>query len=451
MRQKKVHIVSLGCPKNLVDSEVMAGILAEAGYLLTDLPEEADILLVNTCAFILPAREEAIAEILRLAAWKQAGKGPCTHLVVTGCLPQRYGKELVEALPEVDLFLGTAEVPNIGRHLDGLPSVPKTGARQRSAIGRPTFLMNAGHKRLISTSANSAYIKIADGCSNRCSYCVIPSIRGEARSRGIDDIVKEAEALAGRGVRELIVTAQDTTAYGLDRKEKPTLDLLLQELAGVEGLSWIRLLYTYPSRLTEALLRTIADEKKICAYLDIPIQHSDDAILAAMHRRGDNAMIRKAIAEAREMIPGVALRTSLIVGFPGETPRRFENLLAFVREIRFDHLGVFAYSREEGTEAAALRSRISEREKERRRDTVMEEQAQISREINSDLIGTRQEVLVEGKGELSGYSHGGRCRRQAPEIDGVTHLRGGNPETGTIVACRIVAADDYDLFAEIIV
>jgi ribosomal protein S12 methylthiotransferase len=449
MPGKRVHIVSLGCPKNLVDSEVMAGILAETGYLLTDLPEEADILLVNTCAFILPAREEAISEILRMADWKKRGKGPCTHLVVTGCLPQRYGKELVEALPEVDLFLGTAEVPNIGRHLDRLPSVPKGGIRRRSAIGRPTFLMNAGHRRLISTSANSAYIKIADGCSNRCAYCVIPSIRGEARSRGIADIVKEAEALAGRGVRELIVTAQDTTAYGIDRKEKPTLDRLLRELAGVEGLSWIRLLYTYPSRLTGELLRTIADEKKICPYLDIPIQHSDDAILAAMHRRGDNALIRKAIAEAREIIPGVALRTSLIVGFPGETPRRFENLLAFVREIRFDHLGVFPYSREEGTEAAAFRSRISEREKERRREIVMEEQAEISREINSGLIGTQQEVLVEGKGELPGYNHVGRCRRQAPEIDGVTHLRGGDPETGAIVSCRIVAADDYDLFAEI--
>jgi ribosomal protein S12 methylthiotransferase len=450
MHGGKVHIVSLGCPKNLVDSEVMAGILAERGYLLTDRPEEADILLINTCAFILPAREEAIAEILRMAAWKQTGDGPCTHLVVTGCLPQRYGKELVAALPEVDLFLGTAEVPHIGRHLDRLSAIPKAGSQRRSAIGRPIFLMNAGHKRLISTSANSAYIKIADGCSNCCSYCVIPSIRGEARSRKIDDIVKEAEGLAARGIRELIITAQDTTAYGLDRKEKPTLSLLLRELSGVDGLSWIRLLYTYPSRLTEELLQTIADEKKICPYLDIPIQHSDDAILAAMHRKGDGALIRKAITETREIVPDIALRTSLIVGFPGETPRRFENLLAFVREIRFDHLGVFPYSREEGTEAAALPSRISEREKERRRNRVMEEQALISREINSTLIGTRQEVLVEGKGELSGYSHIGRCRRQAPEIDGATHIRGGDPKTGTIIACRIIAADDYDLFAEIL-
>ncbi len=450
MLGKKVHIVSLGCPKNLVDSEVMAGILAESGYLMTDRPDEADILLVNTCAFILPAREEAIAEILRLAAWKRGAGGTSKRLVVTGCLPQRYGPELAEALPEVDLFLGTAEVPNIGRRLDGLISAPRRGIRRRSVVGRPTFLMNAGHKRLISTSAGSAYIKIADGCSNRCSYCMIPAIRGRARSRAIGDIVREAETLASRGIRELIVTAQDTTAYGLDRRDKPELSLLLRELATVRGISWIRLLYTYPSRLTPQLLRTIADEEKICPYLDIPIQHSDDAVLAAMHRRGDNALIRRAIADAREIVPGVALRTSLIVGFPGETPRRFENLLAFIREIRFDHLGVFPYSREEGTAAAALPARISEREKERRRDIIMEEQAQISREINAALIGTRQAVLVEGKGELPGYGRIGRCRRQAPEIDGVTHIRGGNPETGTIVACRIVDADDYDLFAEII-
>jgi ribosomal protein S12 methylthiotransferase len=450
MQAKKVHIVSLGCPKNLVDSEVMAGILAENGYLLTERPEEALIIMINTCAFILPAREEAIAEILRMAAWKQKGDGPCTRLVVTGCLPQRYGRELVEALPEVDLFLGTAEVPHIARHLDELFAIPKAGSHSRSAIGRPIFLMNAGHRRLISTPSNSAYIKIADGCSNHCSYCVIPSIRGKARSRTIDDIVKEAAGLAARGVRELIVTAQDTTAYGLDRKGKPTLSRLLRELVAVDSLSWIRLLYTHPARLTEELLRTIAEEKKICHYLDIPIQHSDDAILGAMHRRGDSALIRDAIAKVREIIPSVALRTSLIVGFPGETARRFENLLSFVREIRFDHLGVFPYSREEGTEAAALPSRISEREKEQRRNLVMEEQAPISREINSNLIGTRQEVLIEGKGELDGFTHIGRCRRQAPEIDGATHLRGGDPKTGTIVACRIIAADDYDLFAEIL-
>ena len=310
--------------------------------------------------------------------------------------------------------------------------------------------MNAGHRRLGSALPPSAYIKIADGCSNRCSYCVIPSIRGKARSRKIDDIVREAEDLASHGVRELIVTAQDTTAYGSDLKGKPTLGLLLTELAAVDGLAWIRLLYTYPARLTEGLLRTIADEEKLCRYLDIPIQHCDDAILAAMNRRGDSELLRRVIGVARAVVPGIALRTSLIVGFPGETPRRFENLLAFVRETRFDHLGVFTYSREEGTAAAAIPSRISEKEKERRCSRVMEEQAAISREINAALIGTEQEVLVEGASDVEGCTAVGRCRRQAPEIDGVTFVRNGNPAPGAIVRCRITAADDYDLYAEML-
>lgn len=449
--KKKIHIVSLGCPKNLVDSEVMGAALVEGGYLLTDKPEEAAVIMINTCAFILPAKEESIEEILRMAAWKQGGRGPCTHLVVTGCLPQRYREGLEEALPEVDLFLGISEAPRIARHSDELLGITEgIACRRRSLIGEPTFLMNAGHRRLTSTTLPSAYIKIADGCSNRCSYCVIPAIRGEARSRKIDDVVREAASLAAGGVRELIITAQDTTAYGRDLKGRPTLSRLLRELARIDDLAWIRLLYTYPAHLTEELLRTIADEEKICNYLDIPIQHSDDAILRAMHRRGDAALIRDAVGMARSIIPDVALRTSIIVGFPGETPRRFENLLTFIREIRFDHLGVFTYSREEGTPASALPSRISEREKEQRRNLVMEEQAQISREINTALIGTRQEVLIEGKSDLAGYTHIGRCRRQAPEIDGLTHFRGENPELGSIVTCRIIAADDYDLFAELV-
>jgi ribosomal protein S12 methylthiotransferase len=249
-------------------------------------------------------------------------------------------------------------------------------------------------------------------------------------------------------VRELIITAQDTTAYGMERKGQPTLSRLLRTLAKVSGISWVRVLYTYPAHLTEELLRTMAEEEKICRYLDIPIQHSDDVILRAMHRQGNSALIRNVIKKAREVVPDIALRTSLIIGFPGETQRRFENLLSFVREIRFDHLGVFTYSPEEGTEAASFPSRISEREKQRRRDVMMELQAGISGDINGTLIGTRQEVLVEGKSELSGYTHVGRCRRQAPEIDGVTHIRGGAPEVGNLIACRITAADDYDLFAE---
>jgi ribosomal protein S12 methylthiotransferase len=448
MPPKKVHIVSLGCPKNLIDSEVMAAALASGGYLLTDRLEEASVILINTCAFILPAKEESIEEILRAAAWKRGGTAPCTHLVVTGCLPQRYGHSLKKALPEVDLFLGIAEIPNIAGHLDRLfEPAPR---RQCSVIGKADFLMNANHRRLLSAPAHSAYLKIADGCTNRCSYCAIPSIRGKRRSRTVDDIVEEANQLAAQGVRELILTAQDTTAYGMDRKGKPTLSRLLRNLAGIGGIAWIRVLYTYPAHITEELLRTMAAEAKICHYLDIPIQHSDDTVLRAMHRRGNSALIRDVIKQARTIIPDIALRTSLITGFPGETLRRFENLLAFIREIRFDHLGVFPYSREEGTEAASFPSRISEKEKQRRRDILMEAQAGISSEINNTLIGTRQEVLVECAGDIAGYPYVGRCRRQAPEIDGVTHIRGGGTEAGALIACRIIGADDYDLFAEML-
>ncbi len=450
MPSRTVHIVSLGCPKNLVDSEVMAAALAEGGYLLTDRPEEAAVILINTCAFILPAKEESVEEILRMAAWKGGGSGPCTHLVVTGCLPQRYGASLEEALPEVDLFLGVGEVPHIARRLDALLGGPKRpGPRRRSVIGKPTFLMNADQRRPGPAMPPSAYIKIADGCSNRCSYCVIPAIRGKARSRTVDDLVREAAGLASRGVRELIVTAQDTTAYGADLKGKPTLGLLLTELAGVDGIAWIRLLYTYPARLTEELLGAIARQEKLCRYIDIPIQHCDDAVLRAMNRRGDAAELRTVISRAREIIPGVALRTSLIVGFPGETRRRFENLLAFVREVRFDHLGVFTYSREEGTAAAERPSRISAPEKERRRELVMEEQALISAEINAALVGSEQEVLVEGTSDAAGYGGLGRCRHQAPDIDGVTHIV-QTPPPGAIVRCRIVAADEYDLYATLL-
>lgn len=445
--EKKVHIVSLGCPKNQVDSEVMAAVLEKSGCRLTDSRDEASIVLINTCAFILPAKEEAIEEILDAAEWKKGDAG--RRLVVTGCLPQRYGRELQKELPEVDLFCGISEAPEIGRLLMTLFSGEKESAG-RAVIGKPTFLMNASHKRIISTPAGSAYLKIAEGCSNDCSYCVIPSIRGKARSRPMDDICREAEDLASRGVKELILIAQDTTAYGADRRDKSSLSRLIPELAKIDGIFWIRLLYLYPTRLTEELLVAIAREEKVCKYLDMPVQHSDDAVLSAMLRGGNSFRLRQAISRVREILPDAALRTSLIVGFPGETPRRFENLLAFVREIRFDHLGVFPYYREEGSAAASFPSRISEREKQRRREMIMEEQANISQEINSRLVGSVQEVLVEGKGDLDGYPLIGRCRRQAPEIDGVTYLKDGSRKAGEIVSCRITAADAYDLYAEVI-
>ena len=439
-----IHIVSLGCPKNLVDSEVMAAALKEGGYRIAPAPQDAGIIMVNTCAFILPAKEESIEELLRMAAWKKAGR--CRHLVVAGCLPQRYGKSLAPELPEVDLFLDINDVPHVARRLNELTE-RKNPVSASSAV-KPSFLMNADHPRLLATPFYSAYLKIAEGCSNYCSYCIIPAIRGRARSRPMDDILKEAQNLAFAGVKEIIIIAQDTTAYGRDLKEKPALGELLKLLSSVSGLRWIRLLYTYPGKLDEKTLKVVAEEEKICHYLDIPIQHIDDDILKDMHRQGGSARIRESIAGIRAAIPDVALRTSLIVGFPGETPARFNRLLNFIKEIRFDHLGVFKYSREEETAAANMPGHITERTKERRRQCLMEEQAIISREINQSLIGCRQEALIEGESTIPAYPFAGRCRRQAPEIDGITYVKGKDLAPGDFVECLITGADTYDLYAE---
>jgi ribosomal protein S12 methylthiotransferase len=446
INQNKIRIISLGCPKNLIDSEVMGGLLMQSGSQLVDTNDSADTVIVNTCAFINPAKEEAIEEILTLAEEKK-GNNPRLRIVVAGCLAQRYGKELFAQIPEVDLFIGTGEVGNIVNHINKL----NHGKYKRDAvITKPDFLMNYQHPRILPSTASSAYLKISDGCSNHCSYCVIPSIRGAARSRKPDDILHEAEILAQRGIKEIIITAQDTTNYGRDIKGRPRLSTLLNDMAKIKRIKWIRLLYAHPARITKDLLETMAANEKICRYIDLPIQHIDDDILKAMNRKVTGAKIKQVIAGARQIIPGVALRTSLIVGFPGETPTRFNRLLDLVNEIKFDHLGVFTYSREEGTIAANLKSHVSEKEKERRRETIMSEQAAISAAINKTLIGSIQEVLIEGKSDHRDYAYVGRCRRQAPEIDGVTYIKKFKTQTGSIVKCKITSADDYDLFGEVI-
>jgi ribosomal protein S12 methylthiotransferase len=453
VKTRTLHIVSLGCPKNKVDAEVMAAILVGQGFQIIAEPQAAEVILINTCAFILPAREEAIDEILQMARYKKTGA--LKHLVVTGCLPQRYGRTLEKEIPEVDLFLGISEVPNIIQHLQAMgtdfKSVPIQShlRRSRSVVHKPDFLMNADHPRLLPPSTATTYLKIADGCSNRCTYCIIPAIRGKARSRHPDDILREAAGLVEKGVKEIILIAQDTTAYGRDLKEKQGLRLLLQKLAAMEQLRWIRLLYTHPAHLTEDVLTIMAAEEKVCRYIDIPIQHIDDTILKTMNRRTGSNQIFAVIEKARTLMPDIALRTSLMTGFPGETNTRFHRLLDLIRKIRFDHLGVFTYSREEGTPAAALSSRISEREKQRRRNLLMEEQAVISFQINQSLIGSRQECIVEGKSDRADYPFYGRCRRQAPEIDGMTYLKGKNLIIGEILSCTITDAAEYDLFGEI--
>jgi ribosomal protein S12 methylthiotransferase len=442
--KNKVHIISLGCPKNLIDSEVMAATLIGSGFEIAPLPENADIIIINTCTFILPAKEESIDEIFRMAELKRRGR--CRHLVVAGCLPQRYGAILEKEIPEVDLFLGTGEISRIA---DLVASLQKKGRpEQRSCIGKPDFLMSSSHPRLLSTPPYTAYLKIAEGCSNRCSYCVIPVVRGKFRSRPIDDILQETETLAQGGVKEIIIAAQETTLYGRDLGYRSGLVSLLREIALIDGIRWIRLLYTYPADLDDELFQTIHDVEKICNYIDIPVQHIDDDILGSMKRKGDSRLIKNSIASARKIIPGVALRTSMIVGFPGETQERFDRLLAFVRETRFDHVGVFEYSREEGTVADALPGHIPESVKELRRGIIMEEQALISREINQALIGSTMEIVIEEESDLPGYDYIGRARRQAPDIDGITYVTAGEKAIGDIVKCLVVSADDYDLFAE---
>lgn len=446
MKKRTLHIVSLGCPKNQVDAEVMTAALVGDGFRITPEPQNAEVILINTCAFILPAKEEAIDEILQMARHKKTGA--LKYLVVTGCLPQRYGSALEREIPEADLFLGISEVPNIPYHIKRLTS--SEPRQYRSIVHKPDFLMTASHPRLLPPAAATACLKIADGCSNRCTYCIIPTIRGKMRSRQPDDILQEAAWLAGKGIKEVILIAQDTTAYGRDLKLRQGLPLLLQKLAAVEGIRWIRLLYAHPAHLTEDVLSVMAAEEKICRYLDIPIQHIDASVLSAMNRAHISSKAIIALVErARALIPDVTLRTSLITGFPGETNSRFYRLLDFIREMRFDHLGVFTYSREEGTPAAALPSRISEREKQRRRNLLMEEQAVISFRINRSLIGSRQECIVEGKSDRQDYPFYGRCRRQAPEIDGITYLSNRGLVAGDIRTCTITDASEYDLFGKI--
>jgi len=441
--KKSVYILSLGCPKNLVDSEVLSALLSSSGLRITDRPDRAETIVVNTCAFILPAREESIEEILRMAKWKK--KGRCRRLVVMGCLPQRYGAELARELPEVDLFLGTGDFPEILAHLKRLDDGKKEGPLLR--VGDPVFLMDATIPRTVSTPFYS-YLKIAEGCSNCCAYCVIPSIRGPFRSRPMADVVAEAERLAAEGTREIILIAQDTTGWGRDLKGRPTLNGLVKRLCAIEGPRWIRLLYAYPKNITAELLSTMAAEEKVCRYLDIPVQHISDRILRSMNRKGTSAFIRKKIAEIRQAVPGVALRTSLIVGFPGETEEQFEGLLRFVEETRFESLGVFTYSPEEGTEAAGMPGQVPEEEKARRQGLIMEAQAAISDEINLERTGAMEEVLIEGKTDRADFPYWGRTRVQAPEIDGITYVRAGKLVPGDIARCTVTAAELYDLYAE---
>jgi ribosomal protein S12 methylthiotransferase len=444
MVKQKVSMVSLGCPKNLVDAEIMLGFLDRDGYEITTDERDADIIIVNTCSFIKEAKQESIDAILDLADRKHDGR--CRLLVVTGCLPQRYQEELCRELPEVDIFIGTGDYPRIAEII-----AEKQGCEEQLRyIGDPYFIFDEDSPRLNSTPVYSAYLKIAEGCSNRCSYCVIPSLRGAYRSRPLAALVAEARRLVAGGARELNLIAQDITNYGADLAEKPTLELLIRELAAIEELRWIRLLYAYPEGISDSLIQLIKEEEKVCKYLDLPLQHISDPILAGMNRRGTATEIRALLGRLRHAIPDITLRTSLIVGFPGETEEDFKQLLQFVEEVQFDRLGVFCYSREEGTPAADLEHQVSERVKRDRYKKVMKAQARLSFKCNRGLIGTIDEVIVEGYSEETELLLRGRSSRQAPDIDGQVYITAGNANIGDIVQLKITDSSDYDLIGEIV-
>ena len=441
---KTVRMISLGCPKNLVDSEVMLGLLKQRGWT-PSAKDDADVVIVNTCGFIREAKEESIETILTLAEAKEGGR--VQKLVVAGCLPQRYGRELLPELPEVDLFVGTGEFHRIADLLD---RSARGKLRQKQWIDSPEFLYDHRTPRIHSSPPGSMYLKVSEGCANFCSYCVIPRIRGRLRSRPISSILKEAEQAASRGVKEINLIAQDITSYGKDRRDGSSLVQLLKGLAKVEGVRWIRLLYAHPAHLTEGLVHLIRDEEKVCKYLDLPIQHVDEGILKAMNRPPLKRGMPDLIDWVRREIPGVVLRTSLIVGFPGETEQSFRRLLEFVQEAQFDRLGVFSYSPEEGTPAAALKDQVQDRIKLQRSRQIMRLQKRISLKKQKALIGSRLPVLVERPGSSPEFLWEGRTQGQAPEVDGVTFLTKGRARAGDMVDVRIHDAGPYDLFGEIL-
>ncbi|MEN6522056.1 MAG: 30S ribosomal protein S12 methylthiotransferase RimO [Armatimonadota bacterium] len=425
----KVSLISLGCPKNLVDSEEMLGALSRAGYELTAEPEEADAVIVNTCGFIESAKQESIDAILGAVQLKS---GKCKAVVVAGCLAERYAEELAKEIPEADAFVG------VGRNAD-LPSIVKRALQGEKVVdcSKPDSIWLKSGERVRSTPPWTAYLKIAEGCDNRCSYCAIPDIRGPFHSRPPELILAEAERMASEGVLEVNLIAQDITRYG-DDIDGWSLERLAREIAGIDAVRWIRLLYCYPTRITDGLIGLVASEPKICKYMDIPLQHGDDRVLRAMNRRGSRKEYLDVIRRVREASPEIALRTSFIVGFPGEGDEEFDNLISFVEEIDFDRIGAFEYSQEDGTPAASMPNQVKPSVAAKRLDRLMRLAGRISAEHNKNLLGKEIDVLVESP-------DAGRCYRDAPEIDGIVRFAGGHAQPGEIVRTRVVKSDEYDL------
>jgi len=449
--KERISLTSLGCPKNLVDTEVMLGSLMEKGYRIAESEEEAEIIIVNTCSFIKEAKEESIETILELAELKR--KGNCSILIVTGCLPQRYQDDLIKEFPEVDIFIGTGEFQNVVQILERFK---RSSNSLKCNISEPRFLYSDKTPRLNTVGGYSAYVKITEGCSNFCSYCVIGSIRGEFRSRPTCSITSEVENLVEMGVKEINLIGQDTTLYGSDLHPASSLEELLRTLTKIDKLEWIRVLYSHPAHFTDDFIQVIKEEEKVCNYIDLPIQHISDRVLEAMNRKTTGNIIRRLIGALRREVTGICIRTSLIVGFPGETDEEFDELLDFVKEVEFDRLGVFQYSREEGTPASGYPDQISQMTKRERCRRLMEFQKDIALKVNRKLVGTIAKVLVEGFSEGNLLAHEpqyllkGRTCSQAPDVDGVTYVTKGNAEVGEILDVLITDTTEYDLIGETI-
>ena len=438
----KAGFVSLGCAKNLVDTEVMLGIIQSHGIELTANPAEADILIVNTCAFITSAKEESITTILNLYEYKETGR--CRSLIVAGCLGQRYSQELLEELPEADAIIGTGAWNRI------MEAINESLRGHRVIImGEKDIIYDSKTPRIRTTPDYTAYVKIAEGCDNRCAFCAIPLIRGKQVSRTIEDICMEVKNLVNQGVKEINLIAQDTTNYGHDLYKEPSLARLLKELVKIEGNFWIRILYCYPRYFTDELIEVIANESKICKYVDLPLQHAHNDILKRMHRPDTRESIESLLKKIREKIPGVAIRSTFIVGFPGETEEEFQALKTFIQEQKIDHVGIFAYSREENTAAYDMPDQISEEVAQERYHELMSIQSMISQEINETLEGKELEILIEGRDEEVPNITAGRSYREAPEIDGQIYIEDDSEsQPGDIVKVAVLAGFVYDLAAK---
>ena len=436
----KIGMVSLGCPKNLVDSEVMLGLIREKQLEITNDPAEADLIIVNTCGFIESAKEESINTVLQMAEYKQ--KGSCKYLVMTGCLGQRYADELFESMPEVDAIVGTDSFTDIGWVIDQVLAGKRLKHLQKLESKNVTI-----PPRMLTTPTYMAYLKIAEGCDNCCSYCIIPQLRGPYTSRPYDEVMAEAKALADSGIKELIVVAQDTTLYGKDTTGKLLLPQLLRDLNALEGIQWIRVMYLYPNNFTDELIEAFATLDKVCKYIDIPLQHASDRLLSSMNRYDTRAQVEELLAKLRTRIPGITIRTTFIVGFPGETDEDFAELLDFVEKQRFENAGVFQYSQEEGTVAGAMENQIAPEIKENRYHELMALQAGISEDIHREREEAELEVIVEGFDEDNlAY---GRSTHEAPDIDGTIFIENAEGlKVGDMVRVRILQGFTYEMVAE---